>query len=117
MEQQSRGSILDVLRNLPRDVHGAYSDAMERIKLQNQGDAELARKVLLWVVHARVLLSPEDLLYALAISPGMTSLNTDYLVDDWLSTCAGLVVIDEELNVVRLVREYGFPEELAASCS
>lgn len=111
MGKPSRGAVLKALRNLPQDAYSAYDDAMERINLQDRDDAELAKKALTWVVYARRLLSPLELRHALAVELGIKSLDPDELIDDevWASLCAGLIVIDEQNNVVRLVRELYTP--------
>jgi hypothetical protein len=47
----------------------------------------------------------KELCYALAIEPGDKSLNKDniYEVEDIISVRAGLVTVDEESNIIRLV--------------
>lgn len=62
-------------------------------------------KVLAWIVHARRALSATELQVAVAIRPGDEELNEKHLteIEDLVSDCAGLVTIDDESNVVRLV--------------
>ena len=47
----------------------------------------------------------KELYHALAIEPGDKALNTDNVdeVEDIISVCAGLVTVDEESNIIRLV--------------
>jgi hypothetical protein len=88
---------------------------MERISQQCRPNADLAFKVLSWVTFAKRLLKPEELQDAVAITHGMTSLDDDDLTDveDLLSFCAGIVIVDRESNIVRLVHytTQGFLED------
>lgn len=78
---------------------------MERIKSQLEGQYELAKKVLSWITYARRPLTTAELCCALAVEPGKRVLDSDDLPDleDMLSVCGGLVVVDRESAVVRLV--------------
>src|SRR5690606_14836159 len=60
---------------------------------------------LSWIVHARRRLSTEELQHALAVEEGESEIDEDAIPDkeDILSVCAGLVVVDEESNTIRLV--------------
>jgi len=57
---------------------------------------------------ARRPLSVAELQHALAVLPGMTQMDTDYVTDEdvLISVCAGLVVADKEQNIVRFVRKW-----------
>ena len=103
----NRAAVLEALDSLPTEIHGAYDIVMERIEQQGKIDNALARKVLLWITHARRPLSIEELQHALAILPGMTQMDADHVTDGdiLISVCAGLVVVDMEQSVVRFVRE------------
>jgi Ankyrin repeats (3 copies) len=59
--------------------------------------------VLFWIVHARRSLTTEELRHALAVEASTCRLDEKNLclVEDILSSCAGLVVIDS--NIIRLV--------------
>lgn len=102
------GDLKLALRSLPKGPPGlddTYDNAMERIKAQPLGFCKLALNILTWVIHARTPLSPQLLLEALTIQPGSKELDYDYRPDlgDIDSLCAGLVTIDKDSNVVRLV--------------
>jgi hypothetical protein len=103
----SRSDVKDGLRSLPEDVDEAYQKVLVRIEQQSRSEASLAKRVLSFVVCARRPLSVGELRQALAIEPGMKALDPDRLIDDeiWVSVCAGLVVMDVDLDVVRLIRE------------
>jgi hypothetical protein len=94
------------LENLPAEVNATYDETMNRINGQIKDDRELAKKVLCWITYACRPLSLEELRHALAVSPGMTKMDTDALVDESIltSVCAGLVVVEKESALVRLVR-------------
>ncbi|KAI9684061.1 MAG: hypothetical protein M1822_005889 [Bathelium mastoideum] len=96
------------LGQLPKGCTGldeAYKEAMGRIQNQPEEQRELARKVICWISHAKRMLSPDELRYALAVEPGANDIdeeNVPYSVD-LVSVCAGLVSVDEESNIIRLV--------------
>jgi hypothetical protein len=103
----SRKAVRISLKSLSTDMTSIYDETMKRIEGQVEGDRTLAEQVLSWTIHARRQLSLEELRHALAVSPGMTEMDTDGLVDETIltSVCAGLVVIDKQSNLVRLVRK------------
>lgn len=108
LSKATAGDIEDELIRLPRGLSGLdvlYGQAMQRISNQNAGRAELAIKVLSWIVHAKRPLSAVELQHAVAIRPGDRMLNDKHLteIEDLVLDCAGLVTVDDERNVVRLV--------------
>lgn len=82
-----------------------YDVAMERIRSQGDGCDELAKTILLWIVHALRPLSVRELQHALAVQPNADTIDEDDIpsIKTILSICAGLVTIDEESSVIRLV--------------
>jgi hypothetical protein len=118
--------------NLDKAYDKAYDEAIERIDGQLPEDHLLARRALSWISYAQRLLTTSELCLALAIEPGDKALNHDsvYDVEDIISVCAGLVTVDEESNIIRLVhyttQEYferiryewnpGAQEEIAKCC-
>ena len=95
------------LENLPEGMDGTYDEAMERVERQDDSRKELAKRVLSWITYAVRPLSVKELQHALAVMPDTTKLDPDDITDDEIltSVCAGLVVIDEERNVIGLVRK------------
>ncbi|MAD82255.1 MAG: hypothetical protein CL912_04770 [Deltaproteobacteria bacterium] len=83
----------------------AYNEAMERIISQLKDQAELAIQVLSWITCAKRPLSTAELQHALAVEIGEPQLDEENLpdVDDLVSVCAGLVLVDEESDIIRLV--------------
>jgi hypothetical protein len=101
-------AIRTALKTLPAgsDAYDrAYEDAMERIEGQVKGQEELAKRVLSWITCAKRPLTTFELQHALAVEPGDAKLGEDNLTDveDMVSVCAGLVTIDEESKIIRLV--------------
>ena len=96
------------LENLPEGMDGTYDEAMERVERQDDSRKELAKRVLSWITYAVRPLSVKELQHALAVMPNTTYLDPDDITDDEILTsiCAGLVVIDEERNVIGLVRKW-----------
>lgn len=100
-----------------------YKDAMERIKGQSTDQEDLAKEVLSWITCAKRPLNTSELQHALAVEAGESELDEDNLpqIEDMISVCAGLVTVDEESDIIRLVhyttqeyfertQEYWFPD-------
>ncbi|KAL6406243.1 hypothetical protein AUP68_10413 [Ilyonectria robusta] len=98
-QNQGQGSGEDQV--LPR----AYGQAMERINGQMPGKKELAMKVLLWITCAKRQLTTSELQHALATKTEKPELDHGDLphIGDMVSVCAGLVTVDEESGIIRLV--------------
>lgn len=103
-----RKHVIQALENLPRGqkaLDSAYADTIERIDGQQPGCRDLAKRVLMWISHARRPLTITELRYALAVELGEPELDEDNLpeVQDMVSFCEGLVTVDEKSNIIRLV--------------
>jgi hypothetical protein len=100
-------AVRDTLAKLPAGVNDTYDEAMERIRRQDEDDRTLAERVLSWITYARRPLSQEELQHALAVTPEMTDMDSEALVDEviLIDVCAGLVAIDENRSIIRLVRK------------
>ncbi|KAK6525995.1 hypothetical protein TWF281_011036 [Arthrobotrys megalospora] len=85
----------------------AYDEAMQRIDAQNLDFKRLAYRVLSWVVCAERPLAQLELQHALSVELEVEQRDLDEgnfpEVTDMISVCAGLVTIDEESNIVRLI--------------
>ncbi len=83
----------------------AYKEAIQRIQGQKPGFVELAWRILSWITCAKRPLTRIELQHALAVEAGDSELGEDNLQDikEVVSWCAGLVTIDEEGDIVRLV--------------
>ncbi|KFY10697.1 hypothetical protein V492_04887 [Pseudogymnoascus sp. VKM F-4246] len=82
----------------------AYENAMRRIEGQIQGKGHLAKQALSWIIYAKRPLTTTELLHALAVELGESQFDEENLcqVEDILSMCAGLVVV-EEGDIIRLL--------------
>jgi hypothetical protein len=115
--KRSPKSIRTALKNLRKEseassnddeskaLYDAYKEAMERIERQNGDSPELAKQVLSWITCARRSLTTSELRHALAVEKGESELDETNLpgIEDMVSVCAGLVTVDEQSNIIRLV--------------
>ena len=100
-------AVRDALDILPAEVNDTYREVMTRIARQNRDDEALAKRVLMWITFAERPLSFVELRHAVSTLAKMPSIDSESLVQPQLvtSVCAGLVVVDSNSNVVRLVRK------------
>lgn len=106
------GHVKRALRDLPNTLGETYDQAMARIEAQGEALRILAKKVLSWLVHAKRVLSVTELQCAVAIEPGTSELDGEFIPDKEIlgSVCAGLVTFDTESRDIRLahytIKEY-----------
>src|SRR5271170_4794801 len=83
----------------------AYEEAMERVDGQITNSRDLAKQVLSWITCAKRPLTTLELRHALGVEIGESELDEENLpeVEDMVSVCAGLVTVDEQSNIIRLV--------------
>ncbi|KAF4983537.1 hypothetical protein FZEAL_1072 [Fusarium zealandicum] len=108
MHKRSPNKLLRALEGLPQGSNAydhAYEDTMKRIEAQFPDQAELAKDALLWIVHAKRPLETLEFRHALAVEPGAEDIEDDDLpnLQDVVTACGGLVTVDEESDIVRLV--------------
>ena len=101
--------VKEALTQLPRGSGSAaskiaYDETMSRIRRQGRGFCDLAIATLSWISLAIRPLSLRELKCALSVEPGDTELDEANFVDEETlsSVCAGLVVVDQESQIVRL---------------
>ncbi|KAH0537282.1 hypothetical protein FGG08_005907 [Glutinoglossum americanum] len=131
MQQDNRRDVRRALSRLPKELDSMYDEAMERIRSQGTHKTRRALQVLAWLSYARSPLTVQMLRTALAIDPEDTYLDESALpnTDELVRVCEGLVTIDQESEIIRLVhytaQEYFeahldlFPEaekEIAITC-
>ena len=87
------------------DLNSVYDQTLERIKDQKGGRSRLGMEVLMWVSHAERPLRIDELCHALAVEMGATDLDLENVPpqDTVLGSCLGLVVVDKETSMVRLI--------------
>lgn len=100
--------IRDALKKLPTGDHAydlSYEHAMTRIKGQGPYQQRLAEQVLCWISYAIRPLSTTALQEAVATRVGDSNLDKEGIstIEQIVSVCVGLVVIDGKSDVIRLV--------------
>ncbi|KAF7345841.1 ANK-REP-REGION domain-containing protein [Mycena venus] len=103
--KQNVTAVRDALNDLPSDLDGTYDEIVHRINQQSADDRQLAWRTVSWVLNAKKPLRPSQLKEALAVEPGTAELDPDRQtdMDIILSVCAGLVVVDEVEDKIRLI--------------
>jgi hypothetical protein len=89
-------------------LDGIYEEAMKRIELQSADNRNLALRLLSRIVHAFRPLHLTEIQHAIAIDdlePEYRLVSQDSLTpqDILVDVCAGIVRVDEESGVVRLI--------------
>lgn len=98
-------AVRKTLESLPTELDTTYEDAIRRIESQNEDDKKLAKQVLCWIIYAFRPLTIDELQHALAVEPDEPILDRDNIPDQELltSVCAGLVIVDQQSETIRLV--------------
>lgn len=123
---------LETLKGGSEALDQAYAEALERIDRQVEGHRDLARQALSWITYAKRPLTAAELCDALAIEADTSALDPDNVsdIEEVVSACAGLVILDEDSSTVQLVhyttQEYlerkrttwlpGAQQEIAEAC-
>ena len=96
------------MEQLPPGVDELYKADMKRIEGQPKKQAKMAKHMLLWVISTTRSITFEDLQFALTFSEETKTFNPKGLVREslLLSLCCGLLTVEKESRLVRLVREY-----------
>ncbi|KAL2167850.1 hypothetical protein VTG60DRAFT_717 [Thermothelomyces hinnuleus] len=99
-------STLETLTGGAEACERAYEETMER-RIE---DEKFARRVLSWIVCAKRPLTAIELKHALAVRSSDTSLDEENMpdTDDIVSCCAGLVTVDKDSDVIRLVHQSAY---------
>ena len=115
VNQTSARHVYEALQSLPEKLNETFGDAINRIKSQSQEYWQLARKVISWIFYAKRPLQISELVIILAVEPEDTKFDPLGLHerDLILEVCCGLVSIDEQDGIVRLVH-YSLQEYLIA---
>ncbi|KAJ6192456.1 ankyrin repeat domain-containing protein [Bipolaris maydis] len=88
---------------LQKAVQEKIADAADGI--QSEVDCKLAREVLSWITLAERQLTTAEICCALAIEDGEDEIDPENVrtLEDLISVCAGLVTVDQESDIIRLV--------------
>jgi hypothetical protein len=101
-------SVADIraaLEHLPEGLDATYEDVMGRIFSQHKGAVNVAKKVLGWLTFAKEPLTTTTLQHALAVVTDSTKFNHEAVieVEDLISVCGGIVIIDPLSGIIRMV--------------
>ena len=105
IEAMTKSEIRKSLHNLSTNLSQAFEDTIERIGNEPRNRQQIAMQSLMWVSHARSQLRIIELQHALATQVGDTKFDEDNLLQARLivDCCFGLIVLDNESSIVRLV--------------
>ena len=108
LDKKTKAKIHSTLEDLPKGseaLNEAYDAALKRIESGLPGDTALAKTALSWIIHSQRSLTTQELCCAIAVEPGDAELDPSKVpdIEDIVSVCAGLVTVDKESNIVRLV--------------
>ncbi|KKO97783.1 hypothetical protein THAR02_10115 [Trichoderma harzianum] len=100
--------IFQALDNFPKGNEGlneTYGETMRRIRNQGLEFQQLALRALSWITCAMRQLSIFELQTALAVEKDSSEMDEDNIpeIEDIVSACAGLVTVDKNSNIVRLL--------------
>src|SRR5690242_15762414 len=84
MTKTSLRNVKRALNAFPEELDEVYNEALERIQTQNAEHAQLATKVLYWIVYAARPLTTAEIQHALAVEPGDAYLDEDGLPEEQL---------------------------------
>ncbi|KAK6984941.1 ANK-REP-region domain-containing protein, partial [Favolaschia claudopus] len=93
------------LETLPTDLYHTYENIFNRIECLHDTQKEIVQSALVWVANAKRPLTAMELCEAIAIELGTTTFNKDSItgIQKIISLCAGLIILDEQSSLVRLV--------------
>ena len=93
------------LQHLPEDLDALYDKTIQRIQKQGHQLVTRAEETITLINCAFRPLSQQEVMCALTVRPGDTFLDSEGTptVSGLLSACCGIVVLEEESNVLRLV--------------
>ncbi|TFK18483.1 ankyrin, partial [Coprinopsis marcescibilis] len=97
----SESDVRKALEVLPIGMDGMYDKTMDRIRALPGPQAELAKRVLIWVTYAQEPLSAEELVLAVSVCPETFRFDGKRKpadIDAILSLCCGLVQLEASLS-------------------
>lgn len=108
----------DALDNLSYGLTDAFAETTRRIQSFPGSRRRLGLDALMWVSHAKEVLTESMLVDVLAMRPGMTFCNPKYrpAIDTVLECCQGFLVFDADDHSVRLAH-FAIQEYLLSNAS
>lgn len=105
LEAMTRSEIRKSLRNLSANLGQAFEDTLRRIENEPQNRRLIAMQSLMWISRSYRPLQINELRHALATQAGDTKFDPDNVLQAKfiVECCSGLVVVDDESSIVRLV--------------
>ena len=99
--------IKEALEAFPARIEDAYIQTWNRILNQGLKRIAMAKAVLLWVLYSARSTTIQELQHAIATNPDDNQFAPFRIVPQstLIGVCQGLVVLEEESGIVRLVRE------------
>ncbi|CAL8581268.1 hypothetical protein XPA_006968 [Xanthoria parietina] len=105
LEEPTTGDMEEALDRLPQNLHAAFEDTIQRIKRQSETRSRIALQALTLICRARRPLVLNELVDALAFRPQLVTVSPNHRPPrkTVLDSCHGLVTVDEESQIIRLV--------------
>ena len=97
--------VRNTLKRLPTELDESYNEVMQRISHQETQQREAAMRILSWISYALRPLSFCELQHAISIEPEDDDVDEEAMLEreDVLSVCAGLLIMDQQSQTVRLI--------------
>ena len=95
--------IICALNSLPHDLPEAYQDVFKRIERHGFDRKDLVVKIISWIYHCQRPLTMGELRDAIAVEPGDTDLDPNYLLEPAfiVEISESLISYDENSGIVR----------------
>ena len=98
-------AVRTALEQLPAGLQETYQKVLQRIDSQHTDDRDMANSVLSWVCYAKRPLTIRELQHVLSLDLDNLDFDPQSVTeqDVLLSVCAGLVTVDADSGIVRMV--------------
>lgn len=101
-------AIQKYLQELPSTLDEQYRTTINRVFSRDKSDRQLAARIISLIYHAKRPLSVHELQHALSVDEaGEVDMSADLVQKAiLLDVCCGLVVIDQESEIIRFARRW-----------
>lgn len=105
LDQTSKSDMKRALHNVSKSLTAAFQSTIQRINRLSETRKDLALRSLMWISHARRPMNMVELQHALATRLDDVDLDRDNIPfpRTLLDCCCGLVEVDRDNSIVRLV--------------